>query len=80
MLYAAGAGYLAAFFMGGPTVGLVTEGLQRLLVGHVHIWHMVSETTFASLVLAYVPEVLMAASGADGVHGENRRVVRRRGA
>lgn len=62
-LYAAGASYLAAFFMGGPTVGFITDGLHHLLARHVHIWHMVPETIFASLALAYVSAFLMTTSG-----------------
>jgi cytochrome bd-type quinol oxidase subunit 2 len=62
-LYAAGASYLAAFFMGGPTVGFITDGFHHLLAGHVHIWHMVPETIFASLALAYVSALLMITSG-----------------
>jgi hypothetical protein len=54
--------YLAAFFMGGPTVGFVNRGLERLLRGHVHLWHMVPELTFASLVLAYLSALLMTVS------------------
>lgn len=66
-VYAAAASYLAAFFMGGPTVSFITEGLHHLLAGHVHIWHMVPETIFASLALAYVSALLMTASGTSRV-------------
>jgi Glycosyltransferase family 87 len=63
VVYAAGASYLAAFFMGGPTVGFIADGLHHLLAGHVHIWHMVPETIFTSLALAYVSALLMTVSG-----------------
>jgi Glycosyltransferase family 87 len=70
---AAGASYLAAFFMCGPTVSFITEGLHRLLAGHVHVWHMVPETIFASLALAYVSALLMAASEANFVRSDYRQ-------
>jgi hypothetical protein len=72
-VYAAGASYLAAFFMGGPTVSFITEGLHRLLAGHVHIWHMVPETIFASLALAYVSALLMTFSEASCVRSYHRQ-------
>ncbi len=74
VVYAASASYLVAFVMGGPTVGFIAEGLHRLLAGHAHIWHMAPETIFASLALAYVAALLMTASEAGGVQGEDRHV------
>jgi len=61
-LFTAGTSYLAAFFMGGPTVGFINAGMERLLRGHVHLWHAVPEFTFASLVLAYCAALLMTTS------------------
>ncbi len=74
VVYTAGASYLVAFVVGGPTVSFIAEGLQRLFVGHVHIWHILLETAFASLALAYVSALLMVASQAGGVQGEERQV------
>jgi hypothetical protein len=59
--------------MSGPTVSSIAEGLHRLLAGHVHIWHMVPETIFASLVLAFVSALLMTASEANRVRGDHHR-------
>jgi hypothetical protein len=64
---------LAAFFMGGPTVSFMVEGLHRLLARHVHIWHMVPETMFASLALAYVSALLMTHSEASRVRSDHRQ-------
>jgi hypothetical protein len=72
-VHAACASYLAAFFMGGPTVSFITEGLHRLLAGHVHIWHTVPETIFASLALAYVSALLMTASEAGRARSDHRQ-------
>jgi len=73
VVYAAGASYLAAFFMGGPTVSFITEGLHRLLAGHVHIWHMVPETIFVSLMLAFLSALLMTASEANRARSDRRQ-------
>lgn len=73
VVYTAGASYLAAFVMGGPTVSFITEEIQHLLSGHVHIWHMAPETIFASLVLAYVSALLMTASEANRVPSGHRQ-------
>ena len=73
VVYMAAASYLLAFVMSGPTVSFITERVQRLLAGHEHIWHMVPETIFASLVLAYVSALLMTASEANRVRSDHRR-------
>lgn len=62
VLWTASFSYLAAFFMGGPTVGFITAWLKRMLHDHVHLWHMVPELTFASLVFAYLSALLMIAT------------------
>lgn len=73
VVYTASASYLVTFVMGGPTVGFINEGLQRLRARHVHIWHMVPEAIFASLALAYVSALMMTASRAGAIQGENRQ-------
>jgi len=76
VLWTASSSYLAAFFnragraaLGDRTVGFINAGLERLLARHVHLWHLVPELTFASLVLAYLSALLMTASGAERLAG-----------
>jgi hypothetical protein len=73
VVYMAAASYLMAFVMSGPTVSFITERVQRLLSGHEHIWHMVPETIFASLMLAFLSALLMTASEANRARSDRRQ-------